>query len=404
MSRKIFALRTAGSPLTLKSRRQYYVSVIQPDLEYGSTAFSSSLSAREKARFFRARQVGKESAPSLEPRPGLQQRRFWRFLDLHHCQCVLTWSCCSSHIDVCTLLPAPFFVASTNWEPKQTACTAQHVVKHLTLSVFLQLLDRRSGELTPLYTSTLLYNNLPSELRSRSDHLTFPFLLLRFPKKQKNKTKKATTGKWLSTWNCIWCKVMRHFGGCPYQWCVIGRRCCSHFLILRWGTLADFDWTIGRMHSQDSKSLLALNFSKEWSCHVAAIRLMSSYRWHSTESHTKRKKTHLLVCVAWITGLVVTDDNERPPTRLRTACDRRLAPMQPLPETHQVCTTAHTGDDAQYLLCAWARLQCVTVLFNRSANSRLPTFRRKWQRASSSPQPLRRSQHPVKEVCFDVRS
>ena len=41
VSRKIFALRTAGS--TLKSRRQYYVSVIQPDLEYGSTAFSSSL-------------------------------------------------------------------------------------------------------------------------------------------------------------------------------------------------------------------------------------------------------------------------------------------------------------------------------------------------------------------------
>ena len=37
VSRKIFALRTAGSQLTLKSRRQYYVSVIQPDLEYGST-------------------------------------------------------------------------------------------------------------------------------------------------------------------------------------------------------------------------------------------------------------------------------------------------------------------------------------------------------------------------------
>ena len=111
-------------------------------------------------------QTLKESAPSLEPRPGLQQRRFWRFLDLHHCQCVLTWSCCSSHIDVCTLLPALFFVASTNWEPKQTARTAQHVVKHLTLSLCLPSVTRRSGELTPLYTSTLLYNNLPSELRS----------------------------------------------------------------------------------------------------------------------------------------------------------------------------------------------------------------------------------------------
>ena len=100
------------------------------------TAFSSSLSAREKARLFQASRKGVCAIARASP-PGLQQRRFWRFLDLHHCQCVLTWSCCSSHIDVCTLLPAPFFVASTNWEPKQTARTAQHVVKHLTLSVFL---------------------------------------------------------------------------------------------------------------------------------------------------------------------------------------------------------------------------------------------------------------------------
>ena len=58
VSRKIIALRTAGSKLTLKSRRQYFVSVIQPGLEYGSTAFSSSLSAREKARLFQASRKG----------------------------------------------------------------------------------------------------------------------------------------------------------------------------------------------------------------------------------------------------------------------------------------------------------------------------------------------------------
>ena len=135
VSRKIFALRTAGS--TLKSRRQY-LSVIQPDLQYGSTAFSSSLSAREKARIFQASRKG--NCAIARASPWTPTTPLWRFLDLHHCQCVLTWSCCSSHIDVCTLLPAPFFVASTNWEPKQTARTAQHVVKPLTLSVFLQLL------------------------------------------------------------------------------------------------------------------------------------------------------------------------------------------------------------------------------------------------------------------------
>ena len=53
---------------------------------------------------------------------------------------------------------APFFVASAQWELHQTSRTAQHVVKRLTLSVFLQALARRPGVLTALKTSTLLYN------------------------------------------------------------------------------------------------------------------------------------------------------------------------------------------------------------------------------------------------------
>ena len=47
VSRKIFALRASGPQLTLTSWRIYHLSVIQPDLEYGSTAFSSSLSTSD---------------------------------------------------------------------------------------------------------------------------------------------------------------------------------------------------------------------------------------------------------------------------------------------------------------------------------------------------------------------
>ena len=65
VSGKIFAIHTAGWQLTLKSRRQYYVFVIQPDLEYGSTASRQACALVKKNAF--SRQVGKESAPSLEP-------------------------------------------------------------------------------------------------------------------------------------------------------------------------------------------------------------------------------------------------------------------------------------------------------------------------------------------------
>ena len=165
VSRKIFALRTAGSQLTLKSRRQYYVSVIQPDLEYGSTAFSSSLSAREKARLFQASRKGicaiARASPWTPTTPllkifglaPLSVRFDLKLLLLTH-RCV--------HSIASTLLCSQYNLRT------QANSTYRTTRGQTFNSLCLPLVTRRSGELTPLYTSTLLYNNLPSELQGSS--------------------------------------------------------------------------------------------------------------------------------------------------------------------------------------------------------------------------------------------
>ena len=160
VSRKIFALRTAGSQLT---RRQYYVSVVQPDLEYGSTAFSSSLSAREKARLFQASQKGicaiARTSPWTPTTPllkifglALLSVRFdLKLLLLTH-RCV--------HSIASPLLCRQYKLRT------QANSTYRTTHGQTFNSLCLPSVTRRSGELTPLYTSTLIYNNLPSELRS----------------------------------------------------------------------------------------------------------------------------------------------------------------------------------------------------------------------------------------------
>ena len=156
VSRKIFALRTAGSQLTLKSRRQYYVSVIQPDLEY-------SLSAREKARLFQASRKGvcaiARASPWTPTTPllkifglaPLSVRFELKLLLLTH-RCV--------HSIASPLLCRQYKLRT------QANSTYRTTRGQTCNSLCLPLVTRRSGELTPLYTSTLLYNNLPSELRS----------------------------------------------------------------------------------------------------------------------------------------------------------------------------------------------------------------------------------------------
>ena len=90
----------------------------------------------------------------------------WRFLDLHHCQCVLTWSCRLLLTHRCVhSIASPLLCRQ--YKLRTQANSTYRTTRGQTFnSLCLPLVTRRSGELTPLYTSTLLYNNLPSELRS----------------------------------------------------------------------------------------------------------------------------------------------------------------------------------------------------------------------------------------------
>ena len=162
VARKIFALRIAGPQLTWKSRRLFYTGVIQPDLEYGSTAFSSSLSAREKARLLQASRkaicaIARASpwtplAPLLHTLhiAPLQLRFDLKLLILTH-RCI--------HNIASPLL-------CSQYELRSPANSTSRTTRAQTFNTLcLPSVTRRSGELTPLYTSTLLYNNLPSDLR-----------------------------------------------------------------------------------------------------------------------------------------------------------------------------------------------------------------------------------------------
>ena len=134
-----------------------------PYLEYGSTAFSSSLSAREKARLFQASRKGvcaiARASPWTPTTPllkifGLAPLSVRFDLKL----LLLTHRCVHS-------IASPLLCRQ--YKLRTQANSTYRTTRGQTFnSLCLPLVTRRSGELTPLYTSTLLYNNLPSELRS----------------------------------------------------------------------------------------------------------------------------------------------------------------------------------------------------------------------------------------------
>ena len=162
-SGKIFAFHTAGSQLTLKSRGQYYVFVIQPDLEFGSIAFSSSLCAREKERLFQASRKGICAIAGGSPwTPTTPLLKIFGLAPL------------SVHFDLKLLLLTHRCVHSVassllcrQYKLRTQANSTYRTTRGQTFnSLCLPSGTRRSGEQTPLYKSTLLYNNLPSELPS----------------------------------------------------------------------------------------------------------------------------------------------------------------------------------------------------------------------------------------------
>ena len=175
VSSKIGVLYRSSKKLSTDAKRQYYLSVIQSDLAYGSNAFYSSLpqTAREHLSRLSKRGGARGCAPFSARPHGLTQNlssEKWNFVPSTYASS-LNFSC--TPIDVHTRLPVLYFVNSTNLDLLQTAHTAPPVLTELTLSLCIPSAARHPGTISPLFTSTLLWNSLPSPIRSASSLHTF---------------------------------------------------------------------------------------------------------------------------------------------------------------------------------------------------------------------------------------
>ena len=126
-------------------------------------AFSSSLSAREKARLFQASRKEICAIARASPwTPTTPLLKIFGLATLSVCfdlkLLLLTHRCVHS-------IASPLLCRQ--YKLRTQANSTYRTTRGQTFnSLCLPPVTRRSGELTPLYTSTLLYNNLPSELRS----------------------------------------------------------------------------------------------------------------------------------------------------------------------------------------------------------------------------------------------
>ena len=160
VSQKIGALSRAGHQLTLPAKRIFYVSAIAVDLEYGSNAFSSSLSSAFKEKLIRLSNRG--------------SRTIFRAVDAIIILCISNWKF------------SPFSTAGlTNFlfSPTDAGILSQVNLHSDEFSVVLGRSNARaqsvrrgqsfisfsllnvwqgSGTISPVFTCSLLWNSLPS--------------------------------------------------------------------------------------------------------------------------------------------------------------------------------------------------------------------------------------------------
>ena len=166
VSSKIGVLYRSSKKLSTDAKRQYYLSVIQSDLAYGSNAFYSSLPQTAKEHLSRLSKRGVRAIFSAPPwthtEPLLREMklcsidvRFKLKLLIH------TYRLASS------LLCQQYKLRSPSNSTHSTTRS------QLTLSLCIPSAARRPGTISPLFTSTLLWNSLPSPIRSASSLHTF---------------------------------------------------------------------------------------------------------------------------------------------------------------------------------------------------------------------------------------
>ena len=170
VSSKIGVLYRSSKKLSTDAKRQYYLSVIQSDLAYGSNAFYSSLPQSAKEHLSRLSKRGVRAIfgapPWTHTEPLLREMklcsidvRFKLKLLIHTYRC--------THALASSLLCQQYKLRSHSNSTHSTTRS------QLTLSLCIPSAARRPGTISPLFTSTLLWNSLPSPIRSASSLHTF---------------------------------------------------------------------------------------------------------------------------------------------------------------------------------------------------------------------------------------
>ena len=129
VSSKIGGLYRSSKKLSTDAKRQYYLSVIQSDLAYGSNAFYSSLPQSAKEHLSR---LSKRGACHFQrpppPPPWTHTEPLLREMKLCSIDVRFTLNFSYTPIDAHTHLPGLYFVNSTNLDLLQTAHTAPPVL------------------------------------------------------------------------------------------------------------------------------------------------------------------------------------------------------------------------------------------------------------------------------------
>ena len=165
VSRKIGALKRAGNEMTRDTRRKYYLAVVQSDLQYGSNAFWATLSNARKNRLIRARK--RDMRAVVDAPTTTSTFSIWSLLNIVPLEARMqfklllhTFRCVHTHALACPLLCNQYGLRTPENSTQRTT-RSQSVT-----SLCIPHVTRRSGTISPLFTTSLLWNSLPSPLRS----------------------------------------------------------------------------------------------------------------------------------------------------------------------------------------------------------------------------------------------
>ena len=170
VAKKIGALRRAGNSLTQAARRQYYLSVIQSDLQYGTNAYWTTLTNARQNRLIRSSKRALRAvinAPTTTPTKTILsllnlsplETRLKLKLLVHTFRCI--------HNKASSLLCAQYQVRSPTHSTQRTTRAQTYT------SLIIPRVSKSAGAKSPAFFSTLLWNELPSDLRSLSSVHSF---------------------------------------------------------------------------------------------------------------------------------------------------------------------------------------------------------------------------------------